>query len=110
MKGIDRVVFSCGLEKLTSGGGGWSNYSIANVTIIQGNDLRKLGRDCEVLGSDNNANTACHACSNMLEEIRVSTDNNKAEIDLCKFAALITLTSQMVDDIKWVQALYECLD
>lgn len=110
MKGIDRVVFSCGLEKLTSGGGGCSDYSIADVAIILGNDLRKLGRDCEFLGSDNNSNTTCGACSDRLEDIRVSANNSKAQTDVCKFAALITLTSQRVDDVKWVQALYQCLD
>ncbi|XP_017218306.1 probable LRR receptor-like serine/threonine-protein kinase RKF3 isoform X1 [Daucus carota subsp. sativus] len=100
-------VFSCGLEKLTNGEGGCSDYS---VTDVLGNDLRKLGQDCEVLGSNDISNTTCPVCSNRLDEISVSANHDKTETDVCKFAVLITLTSQRIDDVKWVQGLYQCLN
>lgn len=110
IKGIDGNVFSCGLEKLTRGRGGCSDYSVTDVATFLGNDLRNLGQDCKVLVSNHNSNTTCRGCSNRLGEISVSSNNSKAETDVCKFAALIALTSQRVEDIKWIQALYQCLD
>lgn len=107
MKGMDGNVLSCGIEKLNSGEGGCSDYSVSDVANNLGNDLRKLGEDCEVLGE---SNMGCIACFRRWEMMSMLANNFiKVETDVCRFAVLVSLTSQRIDDEKWIQAVYKCL-
>ena len=52
MKTIEGDVLNCGVEKLSSGAGRCSGYSVTDVENKLGNRLRTLGEDCKVLGLD----------------------------------------------------------
>ena len=36
-------------------------------------------------------------------------ESTKLEADVCRFVALVTLTSNKIDDTKWIDAVYGCL-
>ncbi|CAK9182476.1 unnamed protein product [Ilex paraguariensis] len=113
-KSIDRNVFSCGIEKLTSGSGGCSDYSVMDVVNKLGNRLRSLGEDCKLLDMNTGKfDKGCNACQRRWTEMGVSSndtnDSMKVEADVCRFALLVSLTSQSINDEKWVQEIYKCL-
>ncbi|XP_038693657.1 probable LRR receptor-like serine/threonine-protein kinase RKF3 [Tripterygium wilfordii] len=104
MKAMDKDIDICGIEKLTGGAGGCSSYTTTDVFTNLGDRLRDLGDDCGLLGS----NGTCTACLKRWEEIGGgSSDNNEA--NLCRFAVLITLTSNRLEDEKWIHEVYNCL-
>ncbi|KAM1741550.1 hypothetical protein ACFX13_011755 [Malus domestica] len=115
MKGIKDDVLSCGIDKLTSGAGGCSDYTKVDVFDNLRNTLENLDEDCKLLGTGEKSeqDQACIACLRRWEEIVASSENesssSKLEADICGFAVLITLTSRRIDDKNWVTALYECL-
>ncbi|CAN6727206.1 unnamed protein product [Malus baccata var. baccata] len=115
MKGIKDDVLSCGIDKLTSGAGGCSDYTKVDVFDNMRNTLENLDEDCKLLGTGEKSeqDQACSACLRRWEEIVASLENesssSKLEADTCGFAVLVTLTSRRIDDENWVSALYECL-
>ncbi|VVA13447.1 PREDICTED: probable [Prunus dulcis] len=113
MKGIKEDVLSCGIEKLTSGAGGCSDYTKLDVFNNLRNTMESLEEDCKLLGTAEKSDLVCSACLKRWEEIVASSDNesgsSKVEANICGFAVLVSLTSKRIDDKDFVQALYECL-
>ncbi|KAH0991647.1 hypothetical protein GBA52_003130 [Prunus armeniaca] len=113
MKGIKEDVLSCGIEKLTSGAGGCSDYTKLDVFNNLRNTMESLEEDCKLLGTAEKSDQVCSACLKRWEEIVASSDNkrgsSKVEANICGFAVLVSLTSKRIDDKDFVQALYECL-
>ncbi|KAG7979601.1 hypothetical protein I3843_05G138700 [Carya illinoinensis] len=113
MKGIDANITGCGIEKLTSGAGGCSDYEVKDVNMKLQNRLKILGEGCEGLDLDGKSGQACSECFRRWKEIGSASDNGresmKVDADVCRFEVLLTLTSSRVDDEKWVKATYDCL-
>ncbi|KAA3455961.1 putative serine/threonine-protein kinase RLCKVII [Gossypium australe] len=91
--------FDCGMEKLTSGGGGCSDYSTADVEQKLGNELRSLSENCRF--------ASCGSCVRSWESI--NGGSNLEESMICRFAVLVSLTSLKVEDEENIQRIYECL-
>ncbi|XP_052173874.1 probable LRR receptor-like serine/threonine-protein kinase At1g67720 [Diospyros lotus] len=103
----------CGIEKLSWGAGGCSDYSVIDVENKLGNQLTTLGQYCRLLGSENESDKTCRACLRSWDELGApsgnSRDLNVVEDDICQFAVLVSLTSSRIDEEKWIRALYKCL-
>ena len=103
----------CGVEMLTSGVGGCSDYTVMDVINKLGDKLRRLDEDCMPLNGRPNEN--CTACLKAWEDIIVRSDNTRESrsanisTDLCRFAMLVSLTSIRLYDRESIQAVYECL-
>lgn len=111
---VGKDVSGCGFEKLTSGGGGCSDFSTRDVYDNLGNTLNMLDEDCKLFGSPGVSGAkACGACLRRWEEIVASADNvseiEKTKTMVCGFSVLITLTGSRADNGKWSHALYKCL-
>ena len=108
MKRFEEDIFICGIEKLTRGGGGCSDYSIADVANNLGDELRSLSENCKILSSDG-VDESCGSCVRSWNGIggkhSKSTD---AESMICRFAVLVSLTSSMIGDEN-IKKIYECL-
>lgn len=113
MKSKDENISACGIEKLTSGAGGCSDYAVTDVIGKLGYRLKNFGDDCGLLDLDGTSGRACNGCFRRWEEIGTASDNGrelvKVEANVCRFAVLVTLTSNRIDDEKWVRAVYDCL-
>ncbi|KAL7171458.1 hypothetical protein ACSBR2_036166 [Camellia fascicularis] len=113
MKSVEGNVLNCGIEKLSSGAGGCSDYSVPDVVNNLGNRLTTFDEDCKNLGLDNQSDKACSACLRSWEEMGVSSNNSRdpvvVEADICRFAVLVSLTSSRIDNEKWIRAVYKCL-
>ncbi|KAF2286630.1 hypothetical protein GH714_023023 [Hevea brasiliensis] len=111
MKRAYNDVEDCGIEKLTGGEGGCSSYTKADVSSKLGNRMNSLDEDCMLINSDDKHDQNCRACLRRWEEIGGSPNKSdmNSEANMCRFAVLITLTSNMIDDNKRVQAIYNCL-
>ncbi|KAL5759794.1 hypothetical protein ACOSQ2_018632 [Xanthoceras sorbifolium] len=110
MKRFKNNVLGCGIEKLTTGAGGCSDYTVADTFNKLGNRLKTLAEDCKDLSSYGGSDQPCIACLRRWEEIGGSSEESeKAEADVCKYAVLVTLTGSRIDDAKWVQAIFNCL-
>ncbi|KAL2559745.1 nodulation receptor kinase-like [Forsythia ovata] len=116
LKSEEKNVFSCGIEKLTRGSpGGCSDYSVTDVVNKLGSTLKSLGENCKLLGSDGESSEACGYCLRRWEEMGALSSNNssndtmKIEANICRFAVLISLTSQRMYDVEWLQSIYNCL-
>ncbi|KAL6189841.1 hypothetical protein ACLB2K_036242 [Fragaria x ananassa] len=112
MKSKKTDVFSCGIQKLTSGGGGCSDYTKLDVVHNLSSTLQDLDEDCRSLGTAGIYDQACDACLRRWEEIVASSDSresSKLEANICGFAVLVSLTSNRIHDKNWVQAIYQCL-
>ncbi|KAJ7943627.1 Receptor-like protein kinase [Quillaja saponaria] len=103
----------CGIEKLTSGHGGCSDYTVPDVVAKLGNKLRSLEEDCMLLGSDEKRNGACTACIRRWEEISAISESKREsenfDTNICRFAVLISLTSKIINEGKSIQSIYNCL-
>ncbi|KAK7386886.1 hypothetical protein VNO78_27236 [Psophocarpus tetragonolobus] len=109
--------FTCyGIEKLTSGVGGCSDYTVTNVNNQLGDNFRKLNEDCMPLSRNNSHNETCTKCLKAWEDISAKSDtattgsesaNNSAY--LCRFAVLISLTSTRIYDRESIHEVYKCL-
>ncbi|KAE8023443.1 hypothetical protein FH972_009135 [Carpinus fangiana] len=80
MKSIDENISACGFEKFTSGAGSCSDNTVTDVFGKLGNRLKNLGEDW--------------------------TFGFRWNI---RFAVLVTITGNRIDDEKWVHAVYDCL-
>ncbi|KAK2636444.1 hypothetical protein Ddye_031236 [Dipteronia dyeriana] len=113
MKEFKSNVLGCGIEKLTAGAGGCSDYTVEDTFSKLGDRLKTLDEDCKGLSSFGRSDQACIACLRRWEEIGGSSDdeveNVKAEADVCRYAVLVTLTGSRIDNAKWVQAVFDCL-
>lgn len=70
MKIRDPSISDCGIEKLTSGAGGCSDYAVK-----LGNRLKNFGEGCKLLNSDGTSSQACSDCSRGWEEIVAASDS-----------------------------------
>ncbi|KAG8641747.1 hypothetical protein MANES_12G029800v8 [Manihot esculenta] len=104
-------VGDCGFEKLTGGDGGCSSYTKADVETKLGDRLNRLDEDCKNINSDDKQDQNCRECLRRWEEINGSSNKSdlNSEASMCRFAVLITLTSNLIDDKKGIQAIYNCL-
>ncbi|KAJ0094357.1 hypothetical protein Patl1_16171 [Pistacia atlantica] len=113
METSDKDVSDCGIQKLTSGAGGCSNYIVTDIFNKLGNRMKNLDEGCKNLSSVRRLDQACTACLRRWEEIGGSSDEEidsaKAEANVCRFAVLMTLIGSRIDDKKWVQAVFDCL-
>ncbi|KAI4382597.1 hypothetical protein MLD38_008542 [Melastoma candidum] len=103
----DKDISQCGVENLTSGGSGCSNFTIKDVQDRLGEGLNNLKEACQF------PDKACTSCAAKWEDIGGSLqyggNNSKAEADICRFSALIVLTSDRLEDKNWLQETYQCL-
>ncbi|XP_060212143.1 probable LRR receptor-like serine/threonine-protein kinase At1g07550 [Lycium barbarum] len=99
--------FSCGIEKLTSGAGGCSDYSDVDVVNELGSKLKSLRDDCKLMDPEG----GCNQCLRTWREIASMSkyDSMKLEDDICRFSVLILLTSQRVSDEGWIDKIFHCL-
>ncbi|XP_031256658.1 probable receptor-like serine/threonine-protein kinase At4g34500 [Pistacia vera] len=113
METSDKDVSGCGIQKLTSGAGGCSDYIVTDIFNKLGNRMKNLDEGCKNLSSVRRLDQACTACLRRWEEIGGSSDEEidsaKAEANVCRFAVLMTLIGSRIDDKKWVQAVFDCL-
>lgn len=70
MKIRDPSISDCGIEKLTSGAGGCSDYAVK-----LGNRLKSFGEGCKLLNSDGTSSQACSDCLRGWEEIVAASDS-----------------------------------
>ncbi|XP_016434830.2 uncharacterized protein LOC107761162 [Nicotiana tabacum] len=111
MKNTSSDTFSCGIEKLTSGVGGYSNYS--NIVVVNelGNRLKNLRDDCSLMDSDGGLTKGSNQCLRTWGSLASQSKNNlmKVEADICRFSMLILLTSQRISDESWINEIFHCL-
>ncbi|XP_024042091.1 probable serine/threonine-protein kinase PBL28 [Citrus clementina] len=114
MKEFDKDVLGCHIEKLTSGAGGCSDYTVEGIVNKLSDSLKILAEGCKNLSSDGRFDQACTACLRGWEDIGGPSDddlnNGKATADVCRFAVLVTLVGIWVDNAKWIQAVFKCLE
>lgn len=110
MNMTEEVVFSCGIERLTSGRGGCSDYSVKNVVNEQGVALQNLDEGCKSSGSKGKSDEECNSCLGRWEQIgRSSNTRNREEAGICRFSVLVSLTSRRISDMGWIDSIYTCL-
>lgn len=95
-----------GIEKLTSGAGGCSDFSVADVTNRFGHELESLKQKCGI--SDLNGRS-CGSCVKSWDDIKEQKPYEYAQPDICRFAVLVSLTSTATDDLAWILNIYTCL-
>ncbi|XP_059624723.1 leucine-rich repeat receptor-like serine/threonine-protein kinase At2g14510 [Cornus florida] len=109
-KHFEDNVLSCGIEKLTSGGGGCSGFSINDVHHRLRDNLRSLKEKCELVSSGDDWDQSCGSCMKSWEDIHSNnSESTKDESDICRFAVLVTLTSSRIEDETRVRKIYQCL-
>ncbi|GMJ04240.1 hypothetical protein HRI_004093200 [Hibiscus trionum] len=96
MKRFEHVSI-CGIKKLTSGGGGCSDYSTVDVEEKLGNELRSLSENCRV---------SCGSCVESWESIYGGSHSEESMI--CRIAVLVALTSLKAGDDN-NERIYNCL-
>ncbi|KAL9458448.1 hypothetical protein AB3S75_007334 [Citrus x aurantiifolia] len=115
MKRLEEDAFACRIEKLTSGAGACSNYSVADVSKMLGNKLTKLNENCKLVSSDGEWDQICGVCVQSWEEIRgphfasSKADSIDIESDVCRFAVMVSLISSRIGDEKYAQNVFTCL-
>ncbi|CAI0386388.1 unnamed protein product [Linum tenue] len=99
---------SCGFDKLTRGASGCSSFTVADVAYKLKPQLESLDQGCNF--TEDASSQHCSRCSAKWEEIRASLDHgSSSETELCRFAVLVTLTSNWAGSRDQVQPLYGCL-
>ncbi|KAJ1422841.1 Protein kinase-like domain superfamily [Sesbania bispinosa] len=109
MEAFERNFTGCGVEKLTSGVGGCSDYTITDVINKLGDNLRKLDEYCMPLSINGKANETCTTCWKAWEDISARSESAILSTYLCKFAVLVSLTSTRIYERESIQAVYKCL-
>ncbi|XVF02439.1 hypothetical protein REPUB_Repub04eG0175600 [Reevesia pubescens] len=114
MERFEKDIFGCGIQKLTSGAGGCSDYIVMDVFDKLGVGFRNLQEDCKGLGRGGRADQySCSTCLRRWEEIGGSSDYKQEstddDADLCRFAALVSMISNRIDNDNWVNAVFQCL-
>ncbi|XP_048433591.1 proline-rich receptor-like protein kinase PERK3 [Pyrus x bretschneideri] len=115
MKNLQKDVFGCGIEKLTSGAGGCSDFSVAEVRNRLGDKLKGLERKCGFPFSDGKKGQMCGSCVKSWEDIgplRSSSwdaESLESQTNVCRFAVLVSYTSIKLEDKGHLLAVYSCL-
>ncbi|KAK0596534.1 hypothetical protein LWI29_016574 [Acer saccharum] len=115
LKTLEGDGFGFGIEKLTSGAGGCSDYSVADVTNKLGDELRSLNENCKFMISNGEWNKTCGSCVRSWQGIRgprsefSDHESIENEADICRFAVMVTLTSSRMNDGIFAQNVYKCL-
>ncbi|KAJ1384883.1 Protein kinase domain [Sesbania bispinosa] len=115
MEAFERNFTGCGVEKLASGVGGCSDYTVTDVINKLGGNLRKLDEDCMPLSINGKANETCTTCWKAWEDISARSEGIKRSESailstyLCRFAVLVSLTSTRIYERESIQAVYKCL-
>ncbi|KAI3467511.1 hypothetical protein Pfo_024174 [Paulownia fortunei] len=106
-------VFNCGIERLTSGTGGCSDYDVTDVVTELGSALQNLDEGCKNLGSNGESDEECNSCLGRWEQMAGSANTSngliREEVDICRFSVLVSLTSRRINDVGWIQSIYTCL-
>ncbi|KAJ0053307.1 hypothetical protein Pint_02681 [Pistacia integerrima] len=98
MKAFEADVFSCGIEKLTSGAGGCSDYSVGDVIHHLGHELKSFSEHCNFPSSGEEWNQTCSSCVRSWGAIRGvhSTSSDPVlenEADTCRINSRFSLCS-----------------
>ncbi|XP_034706406.1 nodulation receptor kinase-like [Vitis riparia] len=109
MKRFEADAVSCGIEKLTSGTGGCSDFSVFDVTEKLGDEFRSLEENCKFVSPDGEWDQSCSSCVTSWEDIRGMHSTLKDETDVCRFAVLVSLISSRTEDESWFGKIYTCL-
>ncbi|XVF84945.1 hypothetical protein PTKIN_Ptkin17bG0079700 [Pterospermum kingtungense] len=109
MEIFDKDIFGCGIQKLTRGVGGCSDYTVENVVEKLAVVFKNLQDDCKELGTGVRPDHYCSTCLRRWEDIGGSIDYKHESADVCRFAALVSMISYRVDDQNWVYAVFQCL-
>ncbi|KAI3954130.1 hypothetical protein MKW98_017954, partial [Papaver atlanticum] len=114
LKSFDGNVTGCGFERLTRGGGGCSQFSMADVESNLGHESTSLENDCTYSSNDEQDwNQVCSNCMKSWEDMKGSSKHGgeveKTESDVCRFAVLVSLISKRIADRRWAQSVYRCL-
>ncbi|XP_017974382.1 PREDICTED: probable receptor-like protein kinase At3g17420 isoform X2 [Theobroma cacao] len=108
MKRFEGNVFICGIEKLTRGAGGCSDYSVADVANKLGDELRSFSEKCKFFSSGG-FDESCDSCVRSWKDIGgTQSKSTDAESIICRFAVLVSLTSSKIGDEN-IERIYECL-
>ncbi|XP_024031411.1 probable receptor-like protein kinase At5g18500 [Morus notabilis] len=103
-------ISGCGIEKLVSGIGGCSDFSVADVTDKFGDELRSLNEKCELQSSVGTWEKACDSCAEGWEDIKgIHSSSSKIENDICRFAVMVSFTSSRIDDTRYFSLFSRCL-
>ncbi|RDX77132.1 Nodulation receptor kinase, partial [Mucuna pruriens] len=109
-------IFTCyGIEKLTSGVGGCSDYTITDVINQLGDNFRRFDEDCMPLSINGRPNETCTKCLKAWEDISAKSDSisgsesSNISAYLCRFAGLVSLTSTRIYDKESILEVYKCL-
>ena len=111
-------ISGCGIDKLVSGSGGCSDFSIADVAVDLGGNLKSFDENCGLLGSDGSSERACDQCVKSWEDIEAikhsksgeADEYEKVETDICRFSVLVTFSgSRRIGDTKFFRSLSQCL-
>ncbi|KAK6281619.1 hypothetical protein POUND7_015444 [Theobroma cacao] len=108
MERFEKGIFGCGIQKLTSGAGGCSDYTVTDVVDKLGARLKNLQEDCKILATDGRLDQSCGTCLRRWEEIGGSSDYKQESADVCRFAVLVSMISNRIDE-NWVYAVFQCL-
>ncbi|KAA8548078.1 hypothetical protein F0562_004661 [Nyssa sinensis] len=113
MNSVSSDVQDCGIEKLTRGSGGCSEFSVEDVNGKLGDKLRTLKEGCKLESPAREWNQSCGSCVRSWEDIRgtysYNGESTEVESDICRFAVLVSLTSSRIADNIWVQKILKCL-
>ncbi|XP_024974950.1 leucine-rich repeat receptor-like serine/threonine-protein kinase At2g14510 [Cynara cardunculus var. scolymus] len=104
-------VFSCGIDKLTNGINGCSDFSVQDVLTELHAEFEGLLAGCGLLGHEGDGDGWRRACGNCVQswkEIKGITSRD-GDADLCRFAVLTSLTGSRIDDFVWMQNIHKCL-
>ncbi|KAB2090882.1 hypothetical protein ES319_A03G152800v1 [Gossypium barbadense] len=114
MASFEKDVYGCGIQKLTSGASSCSDYTVTNVINKLGDRFQNFQEDCKVLRTGRGVEHLCNSCLRRWEEINGSSDYKQHpasddDDDICRFAALVSMISNRVEDENWVYAVFQCL-
>lgn len=105
-------VFSCGIDKLTDGINGCSDFSVQDVFTELSAEVEGLLAGCGLLGDRGGGggywNRSCGNCVRSWKEVKGITSGD-GDADLCRFAVLTSLTGSRIDDFNWMQNIHKCL-
>ncbi|XWS34823.1 hypothetical protein CRYUN_Cryun21dG0070300 [Craigia yunnanensis] len=109
MERFEEDIFGCGIQKLTSGSGGCSDYTVMDVVDKLGDVFRNLQEDCKELGTGGRPDHFCNTCLRRWEEIGGSSEYKQESADVCRFAVLVSMISNRIDNENLVYAVFQCL-
>lgn len=99
----DDVVEDCRIDRLTSGGDRpCSNDTVGDVENNLGREVTRLGESCRDLGTV----VSRDQCTTTWNELQTGPVRFKS---VCKLAVLVTVMSRAIDDVGWIEAVYDCL-